>query len=681
MDNSAEPEPMDDQWSEVAQEHPPPMDDQRRTLSEVAQEHPPILKRPSEDDWAQGHHAAKSSKADVTSVAPREDKSNQKSTRSTRREAEERAAHASQVNLLNTLKGIMSREPPKTTDSPGPTAATPSDSGSSRGSTPTAYSSCARTPPVSRGQSPAVSSDVQGSVTPSSNRQPLQQPTSIQAILDAQQHGHLPSSVPPDARRSTTPSSDTTQRPGRPSQAQQPASIQAILDAQQCGPDATRSKGKKRAAALSVSQAQLRQEEFHFQDPMLPTWPSVVVSPDLPGPSVSSSSAPGTQPVIASPNIRVSDVNANLPCLGVPSSSVLGTQPGAADPNTRAPNAFSNDWPPQGNPNPSGSGDPLAPLLSYFSQGLDTLLRSIQASQMTSHDALMKEVNDLRQQLNVSETASAAQLSNVQSCKTRKQYKFIPSNPGSPPTRQDKQEHHAFMNCIRMHTLTLLGITGYRHLRTVKCSLSQDEVDDYEKETPGCLAITPANFMVDCSRPRNSPFNKDAGRIFADDFLDKITNHSWYARANIPARYRKHEVIYEGFMSHLASIKSHFRVLLAEEEDQGRAKQQKDLRLQRSARSSRKIRLFKLRLDTIANDTSLKRHLALVKDLGSQGMSSDESEDENTRTISYTRVYPAWRSRQLGSLLWNVDDVAAINASVPIGKHKKSGDSAPGSPS
>ncbi|KAI6008981.1 hypothetical protein EDC04DRAFT_2610789 [Pisolithus marmoratus] len=330
MDNSTEPKPMDDQWSEVAQEHPLPMhdqwrtlskvaqehplpmDDQWRTLSEVAQEHPLILKWPSEDDWVQGHHTAKS----------------------TRWEAEEHAAHASQVNLLNTLKAIMSHEPLKTTDSPGPTAATPR-------------------------QSPAVSSDVQGLVTPSSNHQPLQQPTSIQLM---------------------TPSSDTTQRPGCPSQAQQPASIQAILDAQQCGPNATCSKGKKRAAALSVSQAQLRQEEFHFQDLMLPTWPSVV--------------------------------------------------------------------PPQGNPNPSGSSDLLAPLLSYFSQGLDTLLHSIQASQMMSHNALMKEVNDLHQQLNMSKTASAAQLSNVQSCKTHKQYKFIPSNPGSPPTRQDKQEHHVFMESL-----------------------------------------------------------------------------------------------------------------------------------------------------------------------------------------------------------------------------------------
>ncbi|KIK10513.1 hypothetical protein PISMIDRAFT_124310, partial [Pisolithus microcarpus 441] len=84
-------------------------------------------------------------------------------------------------------------------------------------------------------------------------------------------------------------------------------------------------------------------------------------------------------------------------------------------------------------------------------------------------------------------------------------------------------------------------------------------------------------------------------------------------------------------------------------------------------------KLFKLRLDIIANDAPLRRHLPFVKGLGSQGMSSDESEDENTRTISYPRVYPAWRSGQLAALLWKVDDVAATNVSVQIGKRKKSG--------
>ncbi|KIK12925.1 hypothetical protein PISMIDRAFT_119995, partial [Pisolithus microcarpus 441] len=59
--------------------------------------------------------------------------------------------------------------------------------------------------------------------------------------------------------------------------------------------------------------------------------------------------------------------------------------------------------------------------------------------------------------------------------------------------------------------------------------------------------------------------------------------------------------------------------------------------------------------------------------LGSQGMSSDESEDENARMISYPQVYPAWHSAQLASLLWKVDDVTATNVSIQIGKCKKLG--------
>ncbi|KAI5983545.1 hypothetical protein EDD15DRAFT_2178878, partial [Pisolithus albus] len=66
-------------------------------------------------------------------------------------------------------------------------------------------------------------------------------------------------------------------------------------------------------------------------------------------------------------------------------------------------------------------------------------------------------------------------------------------------------------------------------------------------------------------------------------------------------------------------------------------------------------------------------HLPLINDLGTQAMSSDKSEDEVRRTISYPRIYPAWRSQQLATILWQADDVAAANAAVSIGKRKKAG--------
>ncbi|KIK15238.1 hypothetical protein PISMIDRAFT_16640 [Pisolithus microcarpus 441] len=120
----------------------------------------------------------------------------------------------------------------------------------------------------------------------------------------------------------------------------------------------------------------------------------------------------------------------------------------------------------------------------------------------------------------------------------------------------------------------------------VKCSLSQQEVDDYEKDVPGCLVITPTHFMVDCLHPQNSPFNRGAANVFAEDFLDQVINHSWYTKANIPLWYRKYEAIYEGFMSHLTTVKSHFKELLMEEDDWEKAKKQKDLWLQKAACNS-----------------------------------------------------------------------------------------------
>ncbi|KAI6110797.1 hypothetical protein EDD16DRAFT_1486061 [Pisolithus croceorrhizus] len=197
--------------------------------------------------------------------------------------------------------------------------------------------------------------------------------------------------------------------------------------------------------------------------------------------------------------------------------------------------------------------------------------------------------------------------------------------------------------------------------------------------------------MVDCLRNRDSPFNQDAATVFAEDFLEKITRHSWYASAKIPERYHNHETIRTAFIAHLAYVKSRYReVVTAVDEDPDKARRATNARLQKSSRGSRKVRvsspylpffselspffqLLKMRLDAMADHPTLQRHLPLINDLGTQAMSSDESEDEVRRTISYPRVYPAWRSEQLAAILWQADDVAAANATVSIGKRKKAG--------
>ena len=87
--------------------------------------------------------------------------------------------------------------------------------------------------------------------------------------------------------------------------------------------------------------------------------------------------------------------------------------------------------------------------------------------------------------------------------------------------------------CIHKHTLSLLKIEDYKYWRNAKCTLSQEEVEEYKQELPGCLEITLTSFRVDCLRHRNSCFNWDVATVFAKDFLDKVVNHSWYASANM----------------------------------------------------------------------------------------------------------------------------------------------------
>ncbi|KAI5986001.1 hypothetical protein EDC04DRAFT_2913545 [Pisolithus marmoratus] len=162
--------------------------------------------------------------------------------------------------------------------------------------------------------------------------------------------------------------------------------------------------------------------------------------------------------------------------------------------------------------------------------------------------------------------------------------------------------------------------------------------------------------------------------MFAKDFLDKVTGHSWYASANIPECYCNLETICMAFLAHLTYVKAHYReVVTAVDEDPEKARQAKNTHLQKSSHGSRKVHLLKMRLDTMADHPTLGQHLPLIKDLGTQAMSSDELEDKVRRTISYPRVYPAWHSDLLATLLWQADDVAAATATVPIGTWKKAG--------
>ncbi|KAI6155995.1 hypothetical protein BKA82DRAFT_157251, partial [Pisolithus tinctorius] len=184
---------------------------------------------------------------------------------------------------------------------------------------------------------------------------------------------------------------------------------------------------------------------------------------------------------------------------------------------------------------------------------------------------------------------------------------------------------------------------------------------------------TAMKFMWDCMGDRDS-FNCEAISVFTDDFIDKVMTHGWYTSSQIPQCYLTFGVVSDAFKTHFTYIKTHYReVVVAQQRDPMKAKVGQNLKLQKLACLSRKGCLLKSHLKAVVDHPTLQKHICLVEYLGTQGVSSDASEDEHTRTIDYPHVCPQWRSLTLAMIMWQADEVIEENAKIPIGKQKKSG--------
>lgn len=87
--------------------------------------------------------------------------------------------------------------------------------------------------------------------------------------------------------------------------------------------------------------------------------------------------------------------------------------------------------------------------------------------------------------------------------------------------------------------LRLLRITDTSQLRDTRFykPQSDDEIRSHKERTPGSIEVTAAKFTLDLSRSRNTLFNKCAKSVFAQDFIQKVTQDKWYSYPPIPARY------------------------------------------------------------------------------------------------------------------------------------------------
>ncbi|KAI6039532.1 hypothetical protein EDC04DRAFT_2603095 [Pisolithus marmoratus] len=345
---------------------------------------------------------------------------------------------------------------------------------------------------------------------------------------------------------------------------------------------------------------------------------------------------------------------------------------------------------PQDRPGPN-TGDPqshgasLVPLLSYFSELLNSMFTSFEWSHTSSTRTIMEGISAIWEDLKASRidtnTSRDVEMQDIDEFPLRatrhlkKPHNFVPSDPVSDiPMESDIEEHKYFATCIQLHALRLLKITDYKYLNNIKCALTSDEAAAYEQDIPSCPEVTPTNFIIDCAHGKDTPYNHKVFTVFADDFLDKVNNHGWYTSQTIPEQYCKFDIIYGAFKAHFTYIKSRYNeVIIAPSKDPVKAKEDVKARLHKSSHTSRKVWLLKMCLDAMAEHPKLWKHLPLVKYLGTQGISSDESKDEARRTISYPHMYPRWRSQQLSVLMWEVDLAILEFLSITIGKHKKAG--------
>ena len=100
----------------------------------------------------------------------------------------------------------------------------------------------------------------------------------------------------------------------------------------------------------------------------------------------------------------------------------------------------------------SGITEMVAPLLTYFSQGMDVLIRSVQTSQVTAQEAIMKEIGTIREQLGTSRQPGEEPVDSLAKSPKKARRHFVATNPESSPTVKDKQEHSAFMVSFFLHS-------------------------------------------------------------------------------------------------------------------------------------------------------------------------------------------------------------------------------------
>ncbi|KAI6095734.1 hypothetical protein EV401DRAFT_1167181 [Pisolithus croceorrhizus] len=320
----------------------------------------------------------------------------------------------------------------------------------------------------------------------------------------------------------------------------------------------------------------------------------------------------------------------------------------------------------QGTPTVDSGTDPIFSLMSTRMSELIAVVNASSEAHKEDMQQLRMEFNGLLElnhlALNGKSESSGTQASSQarnepvasRASRQRKQPRLEDKYRGQPG-------HTKFRQSIQKHFLRLLHITDYSCLDQLLPPPSDDEILAFNRHDLGCIKITPNNFCIDLSRSRRTPFNTEAIRIFAKDFKRKVEENKWYSFPTPPAtHFLQSEYIELSLFLHLHHVKDVYA-------NSKKSQEARHARLRSAARSMHKTRLYTSRADCVANDDRLVAHNDLMQLIGSQGVSSDESDTGLEGQKVYRMISPAWRSEELADLMRSIDSTIISNRRPRVG--------------
>ncbi|KAI6131848.1 hypothetical protein EV401DRAFT_1883845 [Pisolithus croceorrhizus] len=304
---------------------------------------------------------------------------------------------------------------------------------------------------------------------------------------------------------------------------------------------------------------------------------------------------------------------------------------------------------------------------------MSTRMSELIAAVNASSEAHKEDMKQLRMEFNgLMELNHQVLNSKMESGGTQASSQARNEPSASRPTRRRKQPplkdgyrgqpgHTKFRQSIQKHFLRLLRIMDYSCLDQLPPPPSDQENLAFNRHDPGCLKITPSNFRIDLSHSRRTPFNTEAIHVFAKDFKRKVEESKWYSFPTPPpTHFLQLEYIELSLFLHLHHIKDVYT-------NSKKSQEHRHARLKSAARSTRKTRLYTSRVDCVMNDDELVIHNGLMQLVGSQGVSSDESDTGLEGHKVYRKISPAWCSEELANFMHSIDSLIISNRHPRVG--------------